>query len=217
MAAFPCFALVLRCFVLLLLCSTLLSAVSGQNTSYVESLLLIVAEQYGDNVFAAPPAFQELLFNASAAIFYTPTNNLPAGSTLGGTSGDLSLVTLNSSYASSTAALCIDGSAYAYYLRRSSSQPTKWVVFLQGGGQCVDPTSCSLRLNTPYGSSTGFLPFYTDSTNVLSTDPSQNPQFYDWNLVYMPYCSADSWGGTRTVASPDSWGFIFAGQLEDRH
>ena len=32
---------------------------------------------------------------------------------------------------------------------------------------------------------------------ILSADPSENPHFSDANHVFVPYCSSDSWAGTK--------------------
>ena len=55
---------------------------------------------------------------------------------------DLSLVLYNESYAISKGARCLDGSPAGYYVKRApaeSPNADKWIVFLEGGGLCVEP------------------------------------------------------------------------------
>ena len=35
---------------------------------------------------------------------------------------------------------------------------------------------------------------------ILSADPDENPHFSDANHVFVPYCSSDSWSGTKKGA-----------------
>ena len=50
---------------------------------------------------------------------------------------------------------CLDGTPFGYYIRRNdpSKQTNKWIVFLQGGGLCVEPIDCINRKNSDRGSS----------------------------------------------------------------
>lgn len=49
--------------------------------------------------------------------------------------------------------------------------------------------------------------------DLLSDDPAANPAFYSWNHVFMPYCTGDTWSGTRTAdaPAPGASRFVFAG------
>ena len=193
--------LLLPSLLLLLLLSSP-SPTTAQTTT-VAALLYNVSLYYADNVTASPPALQSALYTAASAIFQgAGANGVPFATFGSATSGDLSLRRLSLAQATAVGALCMDGSPYAYYLRRvsasTSANPTKWVVALQGGSLCVDPISCAQRVNSPLGSSAGYQSFYTDLYNVLSTNRTQNPQFFDWNLVFLTYCSGDAWGGTTT-------------------
>jgi len=40
---------------------------------------------------------------------------------------------------------------------------------------------------------------------------SVNPDFHDWHMVYLPYCSQDLWTGQRTEADDSTFGFHFSG------
>ena len=47
---------------------------------------------------------------------------------------------------------------------------------------------------------------------ILSADPSENPHFADANHVFVPYCSSDSWSGTKKDAGADDAN-VFMGSL----
>lgn len=97
-------------------------------------------------------------------------------------------------------AVCLDGSAPGYYMRPGTGESTKkWIVHLMGGGWCnkgVD--DCYKRSLTKLGSTTVWPDTYP-LQGFLSDDPAVNPDFYDWNIVYVIYCDGGSFGGNRYV------------------
>jgi len=111
---------------------------------------------------------------------------------------------------------CLDGSPFGYYIRRADSlseNKDKWIVFLQGGGLCVEPIDCINRRDSDRGSS-----YYWDKTfnpgesglqDIVSDDPIINPYFYNFNHVYLRYCSGDTWTGARS--SFDAFNLWFSG------
>ncbi|KAK3712393.1 hypothetical protein RRG08_002723 [Elysia crispata] len=98
-----------------------------------------------------------------------------------------------------------------YYIRRSRGSD-KWIVFLEGGWYCFDHMSCSerSRVMPDYMSSRNW-PRYRSGSGILSWDPEENPYYFHANIVYIPYCSSDSWTGTRN--STTSMKFSFMGSL----
>ncbi|KAL6853552.1 hypothetical protein ACP4OV_019581 [Aristida adscensionis] len=91
-------------------------------------------------------------------------------------------------------AVCLDGSPPAYHLQRGSgSGSNSWIIFLQGGAWCDTVQSCSHRKMNELGSSKFMkpMPFY----GILSNDQPQNPDFYNWNRVYVRYCDGASFAG----------------------
>jgi O-palmitoleoyl-L-serine hydrolase len=107
-------------------------------------------------------------------------------------------------------AYCLDGSPFSYYFRPASSDASsnKWVIYLEGGGLCIERVDCEQRVNQTDGSSKDWEPYLTKSDNVLSSS-SLNP-FYDWNHIYMRYCSGDTWTGTN-IDAPGRYGLYFSG------
>jgi len=49
-----------------------------------------------------------------------------------------------------------------------------------------------------------------EAGGIMSSIPGENPDFYNWNVAYLVYCSSDGWTGTRE-ASPGSGNIHFAG------
>lgn len=111
-----------------------------------------------------------------------------------------------------TGARCLDGSAAGYYYH-FNEKSTRFVFFLEGGGYCLTEEACKSRTSTDFGSSKAWpasIPDRADS-DIISVDPTLNPDFYDDNHIWVPYCSGDVYSGTRKVATEDTWGLYFAG------
>ncbi|MGC8550124.1 MAG: pectin acetylesterase-family hydrolase [Acidobacteriaceae bacterium] len=101
-------------------------------------------------------------------------------------------------------AICNDGSPAAYVFRPGvGAAATRWIISLEGGHDCYDNASCSARAaNQPHLISTaGFAtnPSSAPSlTGMLSSNPSENPDFYDASVVRIAYCSSDDWSGAKS-------------------
>ena len=84
--------------------------------------------------------------------------------------------------ASSTGAICIDGSSPGFYYQFSTAaeHKTDWIIFLEGGGLCNTESSCLYRASTDLGSSK-FWPKSVSGTilddGILSSKPELNPDF----------------------------------------
>ena len=94
---------------------------------------------------------------------------------------------------------CADGSEFAFWERRAD--PTKVVLFLDGGGTCGDATTCAFT-----GLSAGGEANYDWS--IYGEDPSReggifdfaradNP-FADYSFIYVPSCTGDAFLGDVT-------------------
>lgn len=56
-----------------------------------------------------------------------------------------------------TRARCMDGSQSGFYLRSGSGADTRrWILHLEGGGECTTEAACKKLLTTPLGSSKYF-------------------------------------------------------------
>nr|ANS60427.1 notum [Platynereis dumerilii] len=110
---------------------------------------------------------------------------------------------------------CNDGSKAGYYMRTSHGSK-RWLVFLEGGWFCFDRGSCRGRwLNTPHLMTSGHWPDRRTGSGILSWDPSENPYLFNANMVYIPYCSSDSWSGTHKSTTKGDFSFMGALILEE--
>ena len=128
-----------------------------------------------------------------------------------------------------TSVTCNDGSRAGYYIRRNY-QSKRWIVFLEGmflfnlftqikdlkyiyiiGGMiCHNEQSCNERMaREQYLMSSNNWGPEKSVGGILSADPEENPYYSDANHVFVPYCSSDSWSGTKK----DSQGLTFMGRL----
>lgn len=106
---------------------------------------------------------------------------------------------------------CNDGSQAGFYLRKSVVKSKRWVVFLEGGWHCFDTESCKARW-TKYRNlmtSAKWPETREDVGGILSPVAEENPYWHDANHIFLPYCSSDSWSGTRVNAT-DRWAFMGA-------
>lgn len=109
-------------------------------------------------------------------------------------------------------ARCLDGSPAGYYFAPGNgSGITSYVIFLEGGGFCADVASCSERAKTSLGSSK-YWPSTEAGFGIIDSSSVNNPNFYNFNRVYVLYCSGDVYAGTRdTVVDPNAFPFYFSG------
>jgi hypothetical protein len=116
-------------------------------------------------------------------------------------------------------AVCNDGTAGAYVLRQGAgAAANRWIISLQGGGECFDQATCSTRSATmPTLVSTASFQANPSSAfgqaGLLGTIPGTNPDFYDASVVQVLYCSSDDWSGAKSTTSaynpndPTTWNF----------
>eukprot|EP01052_Picozoa_sp_SAG31_P013334 SAG31_NODE_800_length_12014_cov_11.050608_3_plen_370_part_00 len=115
-------------------------------------------------------------------------------------------------------AKCMDGTQSGYYFHpaRTVSGKDKWILTLQGGGECVTEQNCRKKVTGALGSSKYFAPNYTfwgdSASHFIDASCTGNPVLCGYNLVYLPYCSQDLWAGMRTSVSPETFGFYFSGR-----
>jgi hypothetical protein len=153
-------------------------------------------------VYAQQQAQQQAAQNAAAGA--------AAAAPAPGTGPGQDSLTMRSLASYDALAVCNDGSPGAFYYS-PGTDPTTWVVFLQGGMWCWDAESCSQRaLNGPGQVSSASWPAVMTQGGLFDTDPSLNP-FASANKVYLAYCSSDAWvGDVSAETTQASHGFSWA-------
>ncbi len=101
-------------------------------------------------------------------------------------------------------AACNDGSPAVFLFRKGFGvAASRWVIYIDGGGQCYNQKSCIGRQKTHPESFLSSVPYstgaekFTPNAGILSPNPALNPDFYDANKVQISYCSSDYWMGEK--------------------
>jgi hypothetical protein len=115
-----------------------------------------------------------------------------------------------------TKAKCLDGTLAGFYAQTASNSAdkNKWVIYLNGGGECDTEDACSYQTTGSLGSSK-YFPNTSDSSGwYLASDYcAYNPDFCGWNHAFDPYCTQDLHSGQIEVATDATWGLYFSGHL----
>ena len=107
-------------------------------------------------------------------------------------------------------AACLDGSPGAYYhLPGNGTGANKWYIHHQGGGWCESLDDCLGRSRGALGSSTSYPATASLGGGYFDVDPSNNPQMYNWNHVYMRYCDGGSFSGNNETVQPHKGKTLF--------
>ncbi|KAH7514458.1 pectin acetylesterase 5 isoform X1 [Ziziphus jujuba] len=110
-------------------------------------------------------------------------------------------------------ALCLDGSVPGYHFQKGfGSGAHNWLLHIEGGGWCNTIASCSLRKNTPLGSSK-YMERQVRFSGILSRDSSENPDFFNWNKVKIRYCDGASLAGRPESELKNGDKLFFRGQI----
>lgn len=105
--------------------------------------------------------------------------------------------------ATAQGAVCLDGSPPAYYFDRGFDTGLKnWIIYLQGGGWCESISDCQDRTNSTLGSSFK-MDNNTQFGGILHNTPQENPDFYNWNRVWVNYCDGSSFTGDAEHVDPE--------------
>jgi hypothetical protein len=106
---------------------------------------------------------------------------------------------------------CADGSAVGFLER--AADPTRVVLFFEGGGACFSEESCAFDGDDKvYISSSEVTPqSLRDRGGVFDFDEPQNP-VADYSFVYVPYCTGDGHLGTASHRL-----LVHHGEVDGRH
>ena len=93
---------------------------------------------------------------------------------------------------------CSDGSPYELWER--PADPTRVVLYLQGGGACFDALTCGTALSVfNRNLQLGEAP---DSAGIFDPAASENP-FATHSILYVPYCTGDAHLGANVAQYGD--------------
>ena len=95
-------------------------------------------------------------------------------------------------------ARCLSGSPFGFYhVPAVNASSTKWTVYLQGGGFCLNEASCWSRAHQKLGNSSFFPPRSECicMNGVVGYDGS-------CHCLYLPYCDGASFSGFREKPWP---------------
>ena len=138
----------------------------------------------------------------------SPWTTVAAAPAVASSATPLNLVVLPQPFADSFGARCLDGSPPASY--RLVQDPTRWIVFIEGGGWCFTNASCATRALGGGGSSHG-LPPTMDVGGLLSPNVTINPRFASYSFAFIKYCDGSSHSSNATepeyggVKVPQMW------------
>jgi Pectinacetylesterase len=90
---------------------------------------------------------------------------------------------------------CADGSEFNVWVREAD--PTKVVLFLEGGGACFDATTCAFADSSPCDWNISPDDDPALMSGIFDFSNSENP-FADHSFVYVPYCTGDVHLGNLT-------------------
>nr|XP_054315659.1 palmitoleoyl-protein carboxylesterase NOTUM isoform X2 [Pongo pygmaeus] len=109
-----------------------------------------------------------------------------------------------------TSVTCNDGSPAGYYLKESRGS-RRWLLFLEGGWYCFNRENCDSRYDTMRRlMSSRDWPRTRTGTGILSSQPEENPYWWNANMVFIPYCSSDVWSGASSKSEKNEYAFMGA-------
>ncbi|XP_049996380.1 palmitoleoyl-protein carboxylesterase NOTUM isoform X1 [Alexandromys fortis] len=107
-----------------------------------------------------------------------------------------------------TSVTCNDGSPAGYYLKESKGS-RRWLLFLEGGWYCFNRENCDSRYSTMRRlMSSKDWPHTRTGTGILSSQPEENPHWWNANMVFIPYCSSDVWSGASPKPEKNEYAFM---------
>jgi pimeloyl-ACP methyl ester carboxylesterase len=156
------------------------------------------AEFMGHEIALSDPCYVARRIADLAMEIRTPTNaSISDGSKNPSTSGTLSRTTLTAADA-----VCADGSPAVYYFRAAAPgtpEASNVLIFFEGGGDsraCTTAESCrEWKTSSPHlaGATQApeAFPKTLPASGLMSASVCENTAFNEYNVAYVPYCTAD--------------------------
>jgi hypothetical protein len=117
--------------------------------------------------------------------------------------------------APSTQAVCGNGSQYKFFVNRVPNTRNT-IIYMEGGGACWDYPSCSGQggirgARNPNGIPDDYMSLLNPGSSLVSPfvvrlHPWTSVKTQNWNMIYVPYCTGDVYGGDRVAVYTDPAG-----------
>ncbi|WP_408950414.1 pectin acetylesterase-family hydrolase [Lysobacter sp. Hz 25] len=114
-----------------------------------------------------------------------------------------------------TGAVCGNGSPYKIFVNRVPDT-TNTIIYMEGGGACWDYASCSGQggvrgARNPNGVPDDYMKLLNPGASLVSpfvtrVSPFDGVKTQGWNMVYVPYCTGDLYGGDKVAVYNDPSG-----------
>ncbi|MET1076530.1 MAG: pectin acetylesterase-family hydrolase [Pseudomonas sp.] len=111
-----------------------------------------------------------------------------------------------------TGAVCGNGSPYKFFVNRVPNS-SNTLIYLEGGGACWDHASCSGQTGirgarNPQGIADNYMSLLNPGASLVSPfvvrlHPWTRVKTQNWNLVYVPYCTGDTYAGDKVAIYPN--------------
>ncbi|OZG75228.1 hypothetical protein BTA51_02260 [Hahella sp. CCB-MM4] len=114
-----------------------------------------------------------------------------------------------------TGAVCGNGSPYKFFVNRVA-HTSNMIIYLEGGGACWDYESCTGQTGirgarNPNGVPDDYMSLKNPGASMVSPlvvrlHPWTRTETQGWNMVYVPYCTGDTYTGDKVAVYEDPKG-----------
>jgi hypothetical protein len=115
----------------------------------------------------------------------------------------------------STGAICGNGSPYKFFVNRVAHS-SNTIVYMEGGGACWDYESCTGQTGirgarNPNGIPDDYMSLLNPGASLVSPlvfrlHPWTETKSQNWNMIYVPYCTGDTYTGDKVALYEDPLG-----------
>ncbi|WP_196140298.1 pectin acetylesterase-family hydrolase [Aliikangiella sp. G2MR2-5] len=165
------------------------------------------------NLFSPPKADNPVTSEQANAAQYPLVNN-PQGFSDGFSPGSyLNWQTVQLD--PSTGALCGNGSPFKFFVNRVA-HTSNTIIYMEGGGACWDYESCTGQTGirgarNPDGIPDDYMSLLNPGASLVSPlvfrlHPWSGAKTQAWNMIYVPYCTGDTYTGDKVALYEDPSG-----------
>ncbi|TQV87202.1 pectin acetylesterase-family hydrolase [Aliikangiella coralliicola] len=114
-----------------------------------------------------------------------------------------------------TGATCGNGSPYKFFVNRVAHS-SNTIIYMEGGGACWDYESCTGQTGirgarNPNGIPDDYMSLLNPGSSLVSPlvfrlHPWTSVKSQNWNMVYVPYCTGDTYTGDKVALYEDPSG-----------